>query len=81
MCLTIEWNGLLRSGLLALGVGSLLLLREVREGAEDLDLSPLLLGGNRLRLGLEEMQGLAVFLYKNLWSIRGLVDSRNLHDK
>ena len=81
MCLTIQRNGLLRSGLLALGVGSLLLLREVREGAEDLDLSPLLLGGNRLRLGLEEMQGLAVFLYKDIWSIRGKVNSRNLHDK
>jgi hypothetical protein len=32
------------------------------EGAHDLDLSPLLDGGNRLGFGLEEMQRLAIFL-------------------
>lgn len=58
----IQRNGLLSRDLLALRIGSLLLARKCREGAEDLDLSPLLGGRDRLGLGLEEMQGLAVLL-------------------
>ena len=53
-------DDLLDLGLLALGIGSLLLARICSEGAEDLDLSPFLDGWDRLGLGLEEMEGLAV---------------------
>ena len=35
------------------------------EGAEYIDLSPLLDGRHRLRLRLEKMKSLAIFLYRN----------------
>ena len=51
------------------------------ERSEELDLSPSALGRDRLRVGLEQVDGFARFLYNINRTIRHLEKTRNLHER